>query len=60
MFEKYKVCETYRTRIIIVETFELKVPALFLAKSAVLSAFASGRSTALIIDGGNSRSSTST
>eukprot|EP00039_Didymoeca_costata_P026898 m.16946 g.16946 ORF g.16946 m.16946 type:complete len:435 (-) comp5848_c0_seq1:27-1331(-) len=34
-----------------------KVPALFLAKSAVLSAFASGRSTALIIDGGASSTS---
>lgn len=31
-----------------------KVPALYLAKSAVLSAFASGRSTALVVDGGAS------
>lgn len=31
-----------------------KVPALYLAKSAVLSAFSSGRSTALVVDGGAS------
>ncbi|KAK6925230.1 Actin family [Dillenia turbinata] len=29
-----------------------KVPALFLAKNAVLTAFASGRATALVVDGG--------
>ena len=29
-----------------------KIPAIFLCKSAVLSAFASGRSTALVLDGG--------